>query len=306
MPPDTSNPAPSDTSNPPSAPASPAPAPAAVTPAAPAVEAKASPAKPAKEAQAEKPEAHKPVDGQPLSGTAYTLRQGDIELGLFFMGYGITDWLTVGTFPASWVIAPILGGVSINMDVKASVPIGKYMNVGLEVDPLWIKIDSDTRSTNGAVVPVNLNASLHPDERQSYTLGGRYVAVAGVNNSGVDDQEVAGTAITRVAQVLAQAQYQLTGAVAIYAQGSLQVWEQELQVDANSQLDDSTSVDVEGAASATNHSRPWSAIVGTHLRFGIVNLRLGVGYGNIFVPRIGLTARAYQGVVPDLDFYVRF
>jgi hypothetical protein len=238
--------------------------------------------------------------------TGYTLPQHEVELGLFFMGYGITDWLTVGLFPPAWIIAPILGGVSVNLSVKAGIPIGRYWNLALEVNPTWVNIDTADTKTNGWVVPVSLAGSWHPASRQSYSLGARYVAVEGTNNSDVSNQEIAGTALTRVLQLVGQAQYQLTGAVAIYAQGSLQVWEQQIQVNGSNQLDDSTSVDVQGEASSTNHTRPWSAILGAHFHWSSVNLRVGVGYGNIFVPRIGLTARVYQGVVPDLDFYVRF
>jgi hypothetical protein len=247
-----------------------------------------------------------PSEGQPLSATGYLLPQGDVELGIFFMGVGVTDWLTVGLMPAPWVIAPILGGVSINLSVKGGIPIGRFVNLALEVNPLWLNIDTEDTSTHGVVLPFNLAASVHPAPRQSYSLGFRYVAVEGVNNSEVESQEIAGTALTRMMQVIAQAQYQLTGAVALYVQGALQVWEQELQVDGEDQLDDQTTVEVDGAASSTNNSRPWNAVVGAHFHWSSVNLRLGVGYGNFFVPRIGLAARLYTGVVPDFDFYVRF
>src|SRR5262252_6161417 len=180
------------------------------------------------------------------------------------MGYGITDWLTVGLFPPAWVIAPILGGVSVNFSVKGGIPIGRYWNLALEVNPMWVKIDTTDTKTEGWIVPVNLAASWHPDSRQSYSLGGRYVAVEGVNNSNVDSQEIAGTALTRVVQFVAQAQYQLTGAVAVYAQGSLQVWEQQLQIDAQNQVDQQTNVQVQGEASSSKTSRPWNALVGAH------------------------------------------
>jgi hypothetical protein len=122
----------------------------------------------------------------------------------------------------------------------------------------------------------------------------------------VQDQEIAGTALTRVLQVVAQAQYQLTAAVAIYAEGFLQVWSQNLGVDATDQVDKQTTVQVQGEASSSNTALPFLALAGVHFMWGPVNLSLGGGYGNIFVPRLGATAKAYKGFVPDLDFYVRF
>lgn len=222
------------------------------------------------------------------------------------MGYGVTDWLTVGLMPAPWVIAPILGGVSMNLSVKGGLPIGRFVNVALEVNPLWVNIQTSDTDTHGVIVPINLSASVHPAPRQNYSLNLRYVAVEGANNSNIDDQEIAGTVLTRVFQVIAQAQYQVADWAAIYVQGSLQPWEQEIQVEGENQLDDQTTVSVEGEASASDNSLPWNAALGAHFHWSSVNLRLGVGYGNFFVPRIGLTARVYQGVLPDFDFYVRF
>jgi hypothetical protein len=222
------------------------------------------------------------------------------------MGHGITDWLSVGTEPAPWVIAPILGGISINLSVKVGFALGEYVNLGLELNPIWIRIVTEDTHTEGWLLPITLAASFHPTRKQSYSLAVRYVSASGVNDSTVDSQEVAGTALTRALQVIGQAQYQLTCAFAIYGAVYLQPWDQNLAVNGDVQVDPSTTVHVEGEASSANQAVPWVALAGAHLRFGIVNIRLGGGYGNFFVPRIGATARAYKGFVPDFDFFVRF
>src|SRR5205809_5340074 len=102
------------------------------------------------------------------------------------MGVGITDWLTVGLMPAPWVIAPILGGVSVNLSVKGGIPIGRFVNLALEINPLWLNIETKDTNTHGVVVPINLAASFHPAPRQNYSLGYRYVAVEGVNDSAIE------------------------------------------------------------------------------------------------------------------------
>jgi hypothetical protein len=155
-------------------------------------------------------------------------------------------------------------------------------------------------------LPLTLAGSFHPTRSQSYSLGVRYTSAHGVNESTVDAQEIAGTALTRLLQLVGQAQFQLTGAVAIYGIVYLQPWTQNLGVQGEAQLDPSTTVHIEGETSASTHSLPWAAMAGAHLRFGIVNIRLGAGYGNFFVPRIGETTRLYKGFVPDFDFFVRF
>ena len=63
-------------------------------------------------------------------------------------------------------------------------------------------------------------------------------------------------------------------------------------------------ISIEGSTDATQ-SRPWAFVAGAALRFGPVHVRVGGGYGNIFVPRIGVfTPKPHPQ--PDFDFFVRF
>lgn len=247
-----------------------------------------------------------PSLGRTTDATGYVLPQGTTELGIFYMGHGLTDWLSLGVQPMPWVIAPILGGVSANVSLKTGLPLGKHVSLALDVSPIWINIATEDTYTQGLILPVTLASSFHPTRGQSYSLAVRYSSANGVNDSSVESQEIAGSAITRLVQVIAQAQFQVSGAVAIYATGHLQPWDQNLGIHVEDQIDSQTVVEVEGETSASDQSLPWAALLGAHFRWGMVNLRVAVGYGNIFIPRLGQTTRLYQGVVPDLDFYVRF
>jgi hypothetical protein len=254
----------------------------------------------------ERPHRPRPVDGQALQATGYVLPQGNVELGILFAGYGITDWLTVGLQPIYWVAAPILGGVSVTAAVKLGVPLGDHLGVALEVNPIWFRVDIDGNDVRGVLLPVTLATSLHPDAVQHYSLAARYSSAEGLNDTEIASQEVAGTALTRLVQLIGQMQFQVTKGVGLYVQGVLQLWEQELRIEGSGRIDDRTRVQIDGAASSVDQALPWAALAGIHLRWSAVNLRLGAGYGNIFVPRIGLTSRRYEGVIPDLDFFVRF
>ena len=117
-------------------------------------------------------------------------------------------------------------------------------------------------------------------------------------------QDVEGAAITSMLQFIADARYPLTPSIGLYARGYFQPWERYTQVDGSSQIDEQTSVELQ-AESTMYTSRPWAALVGVHFHWSTVNLRVGGGYGNFFLPRLGIPLKE-QGFVPDLDFYVRF
>src|SRR5688572_26035514 len=83
-------------------PAAEAPKPAATEPPAAQAEPQAAPAA-AAPAKTEAPEApagddEDPTHGHILDATGYLLPGRTAEFGLFYMGYGITDWLNVGTY----------------------------------------------------------------------------------------------------------------------------------------------------------------------------------------------------------------
>ncbi|MEY4579335.1 MAG: hypothetical protein RL701_4038, partial [Pseudomonadota bacterium] len=71
-------------------------------------------------------------------------------------------------------------------------------------------------------------------------------------------------------------------------------------------LDARTTVDIDAEASAIDHARPWAAVGGLAFSWGPASLRVGAGYGHVFVPRFGMPLRTYEGVLPDLNFYFRF
>ncbi len=279
----------------------PPPAPVAVPAAASPPSAPASEAPADAEAAAEDED---PTHGHILDATGYLLPGRTAELGLFYMGYGITDWLNIGTQPAMWVLGPLFGGRSGNLGVKLGLPITHWVNVGLEVNATWVSFEEDEARTRGVVIPATLGASLNATPNQNYSLAARYIAAEGGNQSSIDAQEVEGAAVTRIFQLIGEARYRFTDGFALYSRGYYQAWEEDLNVDGEADIDDDTSVEVEGEAAAVG-ARPWAVILGTHLHWGAINLRLGVGYGNYFVPSMSFSV-PNKRLFPDLNFYARF
>lgn len=245
-----------------------------------------------------------PTHGHILDATGYLLPGRTAELGLFYMGYGITDWLNVGTQPAMWLLGPLFGGRSGNLGIKLGLPITRWVNVGLEVNATWLSIEEGEGRTRGVVIPATLGTSLNATPNQNYSLAARYIAAEGGNQTSLDAQEIEGAALTRLVQLIGEARYRFTDSFALYSRGYYQVWEEALNVDGEADVNEDTSVEVEGEAAAVG-PRPWAVILGTHLHWGAINLRLGVGYGNFFVPSITFSLPKKR-FFPDLNFYARF
>ena len=309
--PDTA-PAPAGTVTEPAPAAADAPAPPAAAAAAAAADsAAADTAKTAAPAGAAPPAAPAaPVDPDPTKGhvldtTAYVLPGGTAEFGLWYMGYGVTKWLSIGTSPGLWVVGPLVGGLVANVSAKVGVPLAPWVDVGLEATPIYLRVNRDGATTRGFVLPTTLAATFKPTDRFDFSLGGRYVAITGKDESSTESQDVEGAVVTSLAQITADSRYRFTEKFGLYLRGYFEFWEKNLGAHGVYQPDDSTTIEVEGEADPNENSRPWAIIVGTHLRFGNVNLRVGGGYGNFFVPRIGAFTPE-KTFVPDLDFYVRF
>ena len=245
-----------------------------------------------------------PTRGHILDATGYLLRRGTVELGLFYLGYGITDWFNVGIHPLPYIAAPLLKGGAGNVSAKFGVPFTEWLDVGLEGNLTWVRIDNDGGRTRGFIYPITLAASAQATPEQNYSLAMRYVGVNGGNETDRQSQELEGAAITRLFQVIVDGRYRITETTAIYARGYVEPWDQNLNVDSEIQLDQQTTVQIEGEAAAAEERIPWSALAGAHFRWGSINLRVGVGYGNYFIPRLSLPV--FRSVFPDLDFYARF
>jgi len=247
------------------------------------------------------------ADSHVLDGTGYMLKRNQVEIGLWQFAYGITDWLNVGTVPELWLLAPLLGGASANLSVRLGLPIGRYVHVSLDANPVWLRVQRPARHVNGWFIPMVLALSVQPTPRQSYSLGARYATLTGNFGGNLGSHEIAGTAVTSYVQITARAEYMFTQAFGLFLNAGIEPWERNIDLNSrNVQLDPQTTADVDGEISAVDNSRPWVAILGVHFRWDILNLRLGVGYGRFFLPRLGLPIRTYEGVVPDVNFYFRF
>lgn len=241
--------------------------------------------------------------GHTLDASGYTLSRNAVELGLFYAGYGIFDELSVGTNPAPWIVAPLFDGMSANASVKLGLRPWPRWAIGLEGSPTWLRVERGGEEIRAFLAPVTLAVSARATAKMNLSLAGRWVEVRGKNESDLSAQEIEGAAITRAVQMFVHARHRFNDKVAVYARGALQPWEQPLRVDATAELGERTSVGLEAEAE-TYSARPWSVLAGVHLRFGSVNLRLGFGYGNYFVPRLGLVLKKVP--FPDVDLYARF
>lgn len=254
-----------------------------------------------------RPDAADPRAGHILDASGYLLPRGTVELGLYTSGYGVADWLNVGTFETIWLLGPLIGGFAGNLTAKVGAPLGRRVHLGLEGNLTLLRLNRDDTKIRGLLLPITLGASVEPARWQNYSVAARFIDVSGKDASdfsGQEIEEVEGAAITRLFQLIGHARFRATRVVAFYVRGYYQPWQQSLKLDATSRLDARTTVRVQGEAEAVDFV-PWAALGGVHLRWGAANLRIGAGYGHFFIPRLGLSTPG-RSVLPDLDFYARF
>lgn len=254
-----------------------------------------------------------PFQGHLLDGSGYVLPRGRWQLGFIETKYGIFDWLDVGTSPYPWLLGPLLEGFSGNFSGKLGFRAGRWA-ASFEGRYLFLNVKQteEKRSevaedrVTASLVPLTAAVSWRPDDTQTYSFATRYLFIFGTADSSQQSREVAeGASTTEALHLIASARWRITEAFGLYARGYFEPWSSELAVDAETRPDEQTRVTMRASVDATEDTGlRWSALVGTHLVFGPVNLRLGLGYGHYFTPALGLVVPV-ESLYPDFDLYVR-
>jgi hypothetical protein len=100
------------------------------------------------------------------------------------------------------------------------------------------------------------------------------------------------------------AQYAISRVFAFTLKARMVFWAPTVPFEVTAQVDDA-NVTLEGNVEMASIDGAYQIVPGVAFSWKAFNLRLGVGYGNFFVPNLGLVS-SYQGFMPDLELYFRF
>lgn len=237
--------------------------------------------------------------------TGLTVGDNTLKLGILAFDYGITDRLSIGTDPPVWALRAVTKIWVPNLHLKWTLWHDPRNAVAALVGGYFSDISQDDAEGQVLIVPVSVFYSRGLTERFSAHGEANYNFVQAFGTGNVDNLEVGGAVVARTAQLGAMLAYRVTDRVVhVFVRGRVQVHATPITLESESQLDPFTRAEV-GAELALENENPWMAVAGVNLIWERVVLRLGLGYGNFFVPGVNIVTPD-RSIVPEGSFFVVF
>ena len=242
------------------------------------------------------------------SGTAYTLRAGELSLGLIRAEVGVLDELSVGINVMPWVVGPFFGTVIPNGYVKIRDFVHGPFAVALEGHFLYIDAAAilDRVSQGAHSKLLSLMAALSTSMRWSDALSTSLQATFTVVNVGGGSGGLAfeGTAVLDNLFVSGQFEWRFHRTLALHLLGRVLFYREAPTVNLHYTPNATTSVDAALQANFVVPTGAWSVVPALAYSGEHFNMRVGAGYGHRWLPVLGLVLN--PGLVVDFDCFVRF
>lgn len=247
-----------------------------------------------------------------LDYTAYTLNQWETRIGLFELEFAPLDEVTFGTYLPPWVGYALTGEEMVNGYVKARVLQLGPLAVALRGTVFYVNADDITVRDiieNGSVkswfVLPNMALSYAFTPDMYLSVEGTYLKTISSTKANVQSSSATGAGIHDNLQLNAQFEYDFSEHVAFTFLARWVPWASPLALESEVQVDPDTHVEADIAWETSNIKNAYALIPGVHLSWGVFHLQVGCGYGNIFIPGVGLVAPK-KTVAPQFDIYARF
>ncbi len=238
--------------------------------------------------------------------TAYVLRPGEVQLGVFAADVGVAKGVQLGTDTLPWAAGLFLPAVAPNLHLELNPFPDAPTSIAVRGAAYYARIRaSGDERTSGWILPVTLLGSLEVTRALGIHAEAQYTYANAGGNAQVDELAVQGGAVASNVQVALLALFRLNRVVALYARGRYQPWQRGAAIDGTTQIDAYTSAEIEGNLDPVYADQAWQALFGVALSWEHVNLQLGAGYGDAFLPAFGVVV-PYRGVLPDANLFVRF
>lgn len=240
-----------------------------------------------------------------LDFTAHNLDQGEFRLGLFSLDAGVLPWLSVGTDTLPWLAGVFTPMVMPNAHVKLTPVDTKDITLSFQVGLYTGLINSDDQSGAVMVVPVRVFASRDFGKDFSGHLELAYSTIEAFGDLEAESVEAGGEAITRTFAFGGMVEYRFTRVTAFFIRGRYLPFVWPVSTNANSQPDEDTEISGDAELTIDDLKNTWAVLAGVAFSWENINLRLGAGYGDLFLPSLGVVL-PLDFIVPEVDFYVRF
>jgi hypothetical protein len=243
-----------------------------------------------------------------VDGTAYTLRKGDLRLGLFKEQYGILEPLTFGTYFWPWLVRVPNAHLKWRFWFEDPVALAILLG-GFRFDTENLsRLDEHAGSAEITVVPLELFASYRFGD--DFTLSGSsaYTEVRLSGNLSRDDFEGAAEGAVDNLQLTSSLEWRVSRVTAIVLQGRYLVFQRSRGRGSFAfKPDEFSTIEGYGAAEsdALDFKGTGSVVASAVFSWRTFNLRAGLGYGNINLGGVNFILPR-KGLVPDFDLYWLF
>lgn len=255
--------------------------------------------------------AYHDVRTPPVDNTAYTLRQGEFQLGLLFQHAGVFPRVQINTVAAGYALGAFSDVFLPNASIKVQLFDVGDVSFGADVGFAYARFrpSSGTSGTRADlfVLPASAFVSWRPARWFIGSFDATFAwvhSLAGSEDLGTSD-ELEGVATISTLTFGTNLTFPLTRVFAVYLGGRVLAHQGPATVKSNTRVDTFTTVTVDGNVTIENANLAWQLVPGVFFSWGTFNLRAGVGYGSFFVPRLGMFIPT-KTVVPELELAFRF
>lgn len=244
-----------------------------------------------------------------VRGSPYTLRAGELSLGVVDWDVGITDEVTVGTHPVLWAVGPWSGKPVPNAKLKlrdwvhgrlalSIMESFAYLN-GSKLATDFIEKDTKARLF---VLDTRFDAAWRADELGSIGMSLDFTH-ATISGSGVN--AALGNAAEDALRLTAWGEWRFSRVVALKLNARVLLLGSPPTGGLQFHAAPSVAVDARVSFANVAPAGAWAVWPQLELSWKHVNLMLGVGYGYQAVPIVDVTLDR-RGILLTGDFFVRF
>lgn len=248
-----------------------------------------------------------------LDDTAYSLRRREARIGLLQLGYGILDQLEVRTYTFPWILGSIFQEVAPNIALKSTFYDQGRLALSASVGFLTgtIKQTDDTK-VRYFLVPIGAAASVRINSVISLHSGSTFAVPRLSGDTQPDGGDIEGALVVSVLQLWETLEWRLSPVVAFTLFVRWLPYVSSGVIKGTIDIDENTDGTIEAEVSTEDLKNAWAVIPGFVFSWKRANFKLGVGYGDLFLPGIGLVVpgpfprTGTPAPVLDFDIFVRF
>jgi hypothetical protein len=244
--------------------------------------------------------------------TAFTLQQNQVRLGIFEAEYGIFDSLMVGTYTAPWVLWVVEQDPALNAYAK-----WKFLHLGrfamsargtmfyFDLDDVDYGDFANEGSFRATIIPLTLAASYIIDDTWTASMEGIWVQTFIGGDVTSDDIQAFGSGAQDNFQVTLNGELRISRVTAFNLLVRFAPFVSNATINSTADVDAATTADLEASVQFDELENSWLIQPGVTFSWEWLNIQVGVGYGDLFIPGLRIIAPD-KTIVPDLAVYARF